>query len=170
MANILSIVSLVSFIIAGISFALAIFFWIYFKIPRIIGDLTGRTARKSIAKMRAGNEASGSKSYRLGTTNVNRGKLTGTMPDSAKLDDLDLVPASPLFDKGQTGILDENKVPENRANPTAMLDDSATELLLSNDETGLPAKEAEAKHKTAKKKLRMLDEVIYTHTDEVIEE
>lgn len=166
MADILSIVSLVSFIVAGISLVVAIFFWINFKIPRVIGDLTGRTARKSIAKMRASNEASGSKSYRPSATNVNRGKLTDTMPDSVKLNQQ--ASTSAPFDKGQTGILDENKVSGNSAEPTAMLDDSATELLLGSEETELLAQEAQAKRKVAKKKLRMLDEVIYTHTDEVI--
>ena len=167
MADILSIVSLVSFIIAGISLVVAVFLWINFKIPTVIGDLTGRTARKSIAKMRASNEASGSKSYRPSTTNVNRGKLTDTMPDSVKLNQQVTAPAP--FDKGQTGILDENKASGNSAESTAMLDDSATELLLGSEETELLAQEAQAKRKAAKKKLRMLDEVIYTHTDEVIE-
>ena len=143
-----------------------VFFWINFKIPRVIGDLTGRTARKSIAKMRASNEASGNKSYRPSAANVNRGKLTDTMPDLVKLNKQASIPTT--FDKVQTGILEENKISGKSAEPTVILDDNATELLLDSEETELLAKEAQAKRKTAKK-LRMLDEVIYTHTDEVIE-
>lgn len=165
MADTLTIVSLVSFIIAGISLVIAVFLWINFKIPKIIGDLTGRTARKSIAKMRASNEASGNKSYRPSETNANRGKLTDTIPDSVNTNQQ--VSTSAPFNKGQTGILDENKV-RNSAESTALLDDSATELLLGSEETELLAQEAQAKRKAAKKKLRMLDEVIYTHTDEII--
>ena len=167
MANVLSIVSRVSFVIAGICFVLAIFFWINFKIPNVIGDLTGRTARKSIAKMRASNEASGNKSYRPSVTNINRGKLTDTMPDSAKLKNKSS--ASTTFDKEQTAILEENKVSGSRAESTTLLDDYATEFLLDGDETELLEKEEQAKSKAAKKNLRMLDEVIFTHTDEVIE-
>lgn len=167
MAHILSIASLVSFIISGVCLVLAVLFWIYFRIPSVIGYFTGRTARKSIAKTRKSNEASGNKSYRPSVTNIKRGKLTDTMPDSTKLNKQTSNP--PSFDKGQTGVLEENKVSEDRADQTDRLDDNSTELLLGSDETELLAKEAQAKRKTAKKKLRMLDEVIYTHTDEVIE-
>ena len=48
MAETLSILSIVSFAVAGASFMLAVFFWFFFKIPTVIGDLSGRTARKSI--------------------------------------------------------------------------------------------------------------------------
>ncbi len=166
MADTLSIVSLVSFIVAGISLVVAIFFWINFKIPRVIGDLSRRTARKSIAKMRAANEASGNKSYRPSETNVNRGKLTATIPDSTKLKNK--VNVSTSFNKVQTGVLEENKVSEVQTEQTSRLNDNSTEFLLGSDETKPVAKEAQTKHKATKKKLRMLDDVIYIHTDEVI--
>lgn len=166
MADVLSIVSFVSFIVAGISLAVAVFLWFSFKIPTVIGDLTGKTAKKSIAKMRKSNEASGNKSYRPSAANVNRGKITDSIPDSAKPNSQ--AAASTPFDKGQTGILDENKASGSCAEPTAALDDSATELLSSSEETELLPREAQAKRRAAIKELRMLDEVIYIHTDEVI--
>ena len=52
MAETLSMLSIISFIIAGIAFVAAVFLWILFKIPRIIGDLSGRNARKTVAKVR----------------------------------------------------------------------------------------------------------------------
>ena len=85
MAEVLSIISLVSFIIAGISFVLAVTIFFVFKIPNVIGDLSGRNAQRSIAQLRAINEKSGSKSYKTSETNAKRGKLTGTMEDSGKL-------------------------------------------------------------------------------------
>ena len=81
-AEILSLVSLISYIIAGISLVLAVFFWFAFKIPSVIGDLSGRTARKSIARMRASNEKAGGQGYKPSATNANRGKLTDTMQHS----------------------------------------------------------------------------------------
>ena len=53
MAETLSMLSIISFIVAGVALAVAIFLWIFFKIPRVIGDLSGRNARKSIASVRA---------------------------------------------------------------------------------------------------------------------
>ena len=59
MAETLSMLSIISFIVAGVALAVAIFLWIFFKIPRVIGDLSGRNARKSIARVRASYEKSG---------------------------------------------------------------------------------------------------------------
>lgn len=56
MAQTLQTLSVISFAVAGVCLALAIFFGFLFKIPGVIGDLSGRTARKSIAKLRAANE------------------------------------------------------------------------------------------------------------------
>ena len=38
MAETLSMLSIISFIVAGVALAVAIFLWIFFKIPRVIGD------------------------------------------------------------------------------------------------------------------------------------
>ena len=70
MAQTLQTLSIISFAVAGVCLVLAVFFWFFFKIPIVIGDLSGRTARKSIAKMRAANEKSGAKSYKESKTNA----------------------------------------------------------------------------------------------------
>lgn len=80
MAETLQLLSIISFAVAAVCLVLAVFLWFFFRIPDVIGDLSGRTARKSIAKMRAANEKSGSKSYKESKANAERGKLTGTMP------------------------------------------------------------------------------------------
>ena len=56
MAGTLSTLSVVSFIAAGVALAAAVFLWFYFKIPTVIGDLSGRNAKRSIARMREANE------------------------------------------------------------------------------------------------------------------
>lgn len=84
-AEILSLISMISFVVAAVSFALAVFLWFAFKIPSVIGDLSGRTAKKSIARMRSNNEKSGGQGYRPSSTNASRGKLTDSMHTSEKL-------------------------------------------------------------------------------------
>lgn len=159
MAETLSIISLVSFIIAGVCLVLAVFFWFNFRIPRVIGDLTGRTARKSIAKMRASNEESGNKSFHQSAANVNRGKLTDTMHDLSK--------AQPQETDSMTGEIETGVLAENKASGSN--DGNFTILLDNSDETDLLEKITVPTRKGGGKKLTMLDEVVQVHTDEVIE-
>ena len=129
-ADILSLISTICYILAGVSLVLAVFFWFFFKIPTVIGDLSGRTARKSIAKMRSANERSGYKSYRSSSTNMQRGKVTDTMRLGKAQTAEPQKPASQKLVKTtknerlETGLLEENKVqPE---------DSQETELLVGN--------------------------------------
>lgn len=62
-ARIYQTVSIAAFSMAGISLSLAAALWFRFKIWRIIGDLSGRTAKKSIARMRR--ERENSVSFRM---------------------------------------------------------------------------------------------------------
>lgn len=173
MADILSIVSLVSFILSGVAFVLAILFFILFRIPSVIGDLSGRTARKSIAKMRVANEKTGVKSYKESKTNVERGKLTGTMPDSGKLNKKN---SAPVDGQPETGLLADNKAEglESEATgvldeETGMLESEATGLLVDENATApLTAPAQKPFVRSGGKKIVMLEEVMFIHTEEVI--
>ena len=48
---------------------------IYGKIPKVISDLSGATARKTIKNIREQNEASGDKAYKVSAFNEARGKV-----------------------------------------------------------------------------------------------
>ena len=166
--------STISFAVAGVCLILAVFFWFFFKIPSVIGDLSGRTARKSIAKMRAANEKTGAKSYKESKTNAERGKLTGTMPDSGKLKKKKEVPDD---GKPETGLLAENKADGLESEATGMLDEATSILgsettgLLIDDNATAPLDAPVHKQvvRTGEKKLEIIEEVIFVHTDEVIE-
>ena len=177
MAEVLSIISLVSFIIAGISFALAVTFFFVFKIPNVIGDLSGRNAQRSIAQLRAINEKSGSKAYKTSETNAKRGKLTGTMEESGKLKKKNKKSgelkkkSSTDEERPETGLLESNLADNG--------DVQQTELLDTNDETGLLGDPNEtetlelasnkAKPSIGGKKLEMIEDIMLIHTEEVIE-
>ncbi len=171
MAQTLQTLSIISFAVAGVCLILAIFFWFFFKIPTVIGDLSGRTAKKSIAKMRAANEKTGVKAYKESKTNAERGKLTGTMPDSSKL-------KKQVSDDGkpETSLLAENQADGLESEATGVLDEATG--ILGSETTGLlvdenatapldtPAHKYPAR--TGGKKLEILDEVMLVHTEEVI--
>ncbi len=75
-ASDLGIVSKVMFALAAVCLAFALYSFIVFKIPAVIGDLTGRTAKKSIEKMRLENETGGKKSFRPTAAAMERGTIT----------------------------------------------------------------------------------------------
>ena len=169
-AEILSLISLISYIIAGVAAVLAVFFWFFFKIPSVIGDLSGRTAKKSIARKRASNERSGGRGYQPSATNANRGKITETMQP----------PHNPKSDSKKGQPIDERRMPETgllETNKAACIDSHQTELL--NDETSgflvdknatvaLQEEPTQIVKRTGGKKLIMLEDIMLIHTDEVI--
>lgn len=122
MADTLSTLAIIAFVLAGLCLVAAVFLWFYFKIPRVIGDLNGKTARKSIAKMREDNENSGQKSYRPSPTNLERGRLTDTVHPNRVTSGRMSVTAPPqannaalstdgesVTEKIETGVLGENQ-------------------------------------------------------------
>lgn len=173
MAETLQTLSIISFAVAAACFVLAIFLWFFFKIPTVIGDLSGRTARKSIAQMRAANEKSGVKSYKESKTNAERGKVTATMPDFGEINKKD----SPGHDKPDTGLLTENNANVKDPEETDMLGDTTgslgsetTGLLVDENATAsLDTPDNKQPFRTSSKKLVIIEEVMLIHTDEVIE-
>lgn len=111
MAEILHTLSIISFVLAVLFVVIAIIFWFVFKIPNVIGDLSGHNARKSIAQMRQNNEKTGDKSYKASKKNLDRGKLTRTMEGIGE----------PGNKNEETGLLNENLVKEREIEDTGLL-------------------------------------------------
>lgn len=169
-AEILSLISLISYIIAGISLVLAVFFWFFFKIPSVIGDLSGRTAKKSIARMRAHNERSGGVGYQPSSTNADRGRLTDTMQHSRKLK-FEPRKEKPVTEsqRPETGLLESNKAVTVDNQQTELLGGEATELLVDEAATAVLHEEpVKSARRTGGMELKLLEEVVLVHTNEVI--
>lgn len=181
-AEILSLISTISYILAVVCLTLAVFFFFKFQIPSVIGDLSGRTAKKSIARMRDSNEKAGGKGYRPSAANVSRGKLTETMTHAAKPAAPKPAAPKPAAPKPaapkkpqesdippETRLLAENEAEAPSIQETTLLGDAdATGLLEDPDATTLLEENAKPAKRTGGKKLVMLDEVMLIHTDEVL--
>ena len=163
MADTLSLISLVSFIIAGVCLGLAVIFWFVFRIQKVIGDLSGRTARKSIARMRTKNEADGSKVVRRRDANAGQGKSAPAVssPAQVQLRETEPLPED-ITEDIETGVLNGNAGVEDD-------EEDATVLLDGSDDTMLLSDMAVPTGKQADKKLMMLEEIALIHTDEAIE-
>lgn len=151
MADILNTVSVIFFIAAGVFAVLAIALWFLFKIPIVIGDLSGRTAKKSIERMRLNNEKTGNKSYKTSKSNLERGKLTGTMEGMKQSDEAN----------AETGLLNENLARD--------FDDQATEILVEDETLLLDGNAKTAPLDSANAiTIKLIDSVKIIHTEEVI--
>lgn len=172
MAQIYNTVSLVAFCLAGVGFLLSLFFWFKFRIPKVISDLSGRTARKSIENMRKTNEKSGAKSFHPSPAVMVRGTVTEHIPGSEKKDDMprkeqkkqiskqtEEEQATALLDKEEeqaTALLNreeeqEAALPGEEEQATALLEKAAEPFSVSRDsetaaETGLPKENSNMKY------------------------
>lgn len=166
MAEILSTVSLISFIVSGVCFAAAVFCWFKFKIPQVIGDLSGRTAKKSIERMRADNEKSGNRYLRPGKVNEKRGKLTERAPlaEGFKVSKKKGAMQSAVE---ETGLLEADMARGTREEETDLLTEKqGTDNL--EEETVLLVNNEVIPSRQGGKQLTLLEEIILVYTDEVI--
>lgn len=72
-------------ILAILMFVVSLILFFALKIPAVIGDLSGATARKAIENIRNQNEESGEKAYKSSAVNKERGKLTDKISPSGSL-------------------------------------------------------------------------------------
>ena len=153
-----SLLSIIFFVLAGVFFILAILFWFLFKIKGVIGDLSGATAKKSIARMRQSNEEKGKQ-------------------DAAK------AAAAPLFsmaaeqEEAATGMM-ETGLLQNGVSQYPAGDDMATELLSKPESVGtddgsgvtewLVDTNARIQRKASPNRLEMIEEILLVHTLETL--
>ena len=101
-------------VVAIVMLIVSIILFIILKIPGVIGDLSGRTARKGIEDIRMQNMRSGDKRYKTSPVNHERGKLTDKITPSGNL-----IPGNKTVN---TGIMTEKIDVSQNINITDRLD------------------------------------------------
>ncbi len=191
MAQTYNIISLAAFSMAGVFLILAIFLWFRYGIRKIIGDLSGHTARKSIADMRSSKEKQGKRLYSPmgeGTSGSIKLKSVGSektaslenkekLPDAEKTGEDDIQAAeTELLEgvtddlgSGATELLSENQyIYENDRDAEEMQETGLFE------ETGLLAENETAGNETtllgsdSDSEFVVIQSIIYIHTRETI--
>lgn len=150
-------------ILAGIMFVLSILLFFFLKIPHVLGDLTGRNARKAIENIRNQNESSGDKLYKTSQVNRERGKLTDKISPSGSL------MRDPSGVLGGGGAMATEKISTQELPPQA---DETTVLDTANETTVLNSEAGEttlldAQPDTAPV-FQIEYEITYIHSEEVI--
>ena len=76
MAELLVKISYIAFAGAVVCLILAVILFIKFKIPTVLGDLSGKNAKKAIQQMRETNSQKGNPAFKPGKKNEKHKKLT----------------------------------------------------------------------------------------------
>ena len=152
MAETLSVISLISFLAAGVFAVLAVVLWFVFRIPTVVGELSGRNARKSIERMRRRNEEAGKNSRRPGAGGG--GNSVVSMRQAGK--------NSGEGGNAETDLLAEGAVRVDICRETERLTD---ENGTGAPDTGIMWTE----RRVSAVKIDLLEEILFIHTKEVIE-
>lgn len=120
--SIFFILAIVSYVLAFVFLVIAGLVWYRFNIHKVIGDLTGRSAKKALEKRREENENSGVKSYHTSPAVKQRGKITTLIDDSNKKQDDQFEKKYPNAEK--TDVLDNSASVEQEDDKTTLLSDS----------------------------------------------
>lgn len=123
--ELLQTASLVAFIAAGVLFLVAVALFFLLDVPKLYGDISGRTARKAIEAIRQQNESSGNKAYKPSAVNEERGRLTDRITKSGSLQSQTAGSIGVGTEKFSTSTLfpqsNETTVLETAANETTVL-------------------------------------------------
>lgn len=146
-------------ILAAVMLVVTVILFFVYKIPTVIGDLTGANARKAIENIRNQNESSGDKLYKTSQVNRERGKLTDKISPSGSL----MKDPSGHF----AGAMATEKISTQELPPeeTTVLDVSNETTVLDNagagETTVLTTEDTPAT-------FQIEFEITFIHTDEVI--
>lgn len=133
--ELLQTMSLVVFIAAGVFFVLAIALFFLLDVPRIIGDLTGRNAKKAIEQIRQQNERDGNKAHKPSPVNMERGQITDRISATGSLYKQETIfDGSVGTEKISTARLvqpngEETTILQGQGETTVLSEQSATTLL-----------------------------------------
>ena len=113
-------------VVAIVMLIVSIILFIILKIPGVIGDLSGRTARKGIEDIRMQNMRSGDKRYKTSPVNHERGKLTDKITPSGNL-----IPGNKTVN---TGIMTEKRDVSQNINIPDRLDNIEQDTMVLSQE------------------------------------
>lgn len=139
--ELLQTLSLVSFIVAGVLLLLGVALFFLLDVPKLYGEISGRTAKKAIEAIRRQNESSGNKAYKPSAVNAERGKLTDKITHTGSI--IGRTSGSGISvgtEKLQTDVLtaqaNETTVLEQPVNETTVLEQSANETTVLEQPAG----------------------------------
>ena len=189
--DIYRLIFIVGFIACAVMFVVSVILFITLKIPNVIGDLTGRNAKKAIENIRKQNEASAGKDYKASAVNLERGRLTDKMTPSGNLQrrgitsgfgvHTEKISTMKLEQQASVGMDTDNEsnetmvLEQNYSNETSVLNHNYLNetTVLSQQNVGettvlsshMPQNPSET---TVLNQFMVLEDITFIHTDEII--
>lgn len=168
-------------IASGLLLATSIVLFFVLRIPKVVSDLSGRTAKKAIEAIRMQNEQTGDKAYKSSAVNMQRGKVTDKISPSGRLQQREETPfgTGRITEKISTSRLSredlgETTVLASEGGETTVLDSGYGETTVLGGEYGettvLGAQEMQPQPQMPiqAQQFTVEYEITYIHTSEVI--
>lgn len=159
MAELLVKISYIAFAGAVVCLILAVILFIKFKTPTVIGDLSGKNAKKAIQQMRETNSQKGNPAFKPGKKNEKHKKLTEELTFKKKENVTEAI-------RPETGLLKETMAAESSSDETELLVSEETAILGNVTESLENETEILTQQKTVH--MKMLDDIMLVHTKERI--
>ena len=161
MAELLVKISYIAFAGAVVCLILAVFLFIIFKIPTVIGDLSGKNAKRAIQQMRETNSQKGNPVFKPGNKNEKYKKRPEELLLKKKENVTEAI-------RTETGQLKETMAvsQESSSDETELLVSEETAILGNATEALEDETEIQTQQKTVH--MKMLDDIILVHTKERI--
>lgn len=167
---------IISAILCGIMFVASIIVFFVLRIPKVINDLSGRTAKKAIKEIREQNERTGDKGYSGSKVNKDRGKLTDKMTPSGNI----MQKPTGNFNGGmrtqkiatqnlETEVLTNETTVLSGVGETSVLESESAQTTILNQETSVLQNEttilSSANYDSS---FRIEIDITFIHTNEII--
>ncbi len=163
-AEIYKVISTVGFILAAIMLILSIILFLKLNIPKVIGDITGKTAKKAIQRIHEQNEQSGDKAYKSSPMNIARGKISDKITNSGNLIAKDNRPI--VVNVGKEKISTQELKDQNQT--TVLCSDSDETTVLDITESLDGKANVNNHNQEINQQANLEQDITFIHTDEVI--
>lgn len=117
---------IIAAILCGVTLIVTAILFFLLNIPKVIGDLSGATAKKAIKEIREQNEKTGDKAYKVSQYNRDRGKLTDKISPSGNI--VQQMQSHNGFGVDTSKISTQNLAGTENANETTVLQNETTVL------------------------------------------
>lgn len=124
---------IIALVLCGIMFVVSIILFFYLNIAKVIGDLSGASAKKAIDDIRSQNEKTGYKTYKSSAVNQERGKVTDKISSSGRLiknHTMQVGTVTSKIDSGANQSADETAILDAYSQDTVVLDQGAQETMV----------------------------------------
>lgn len=159
-------------ILCGIMFIVSVLLFILLRVPKIISDLSGATARKAIKNIREQNERTGDKAHKASAFNLERGRLTDKISQSGNVVQQ---AQQQMYGMDTSKIAMQNLVEQGEFDQTTILSSNDTTVLESQSgETSILAEPTIGETSVLSEDLPIDNafviefEITYIHSNEII--